>query len=432
MKHRFIMGLSMKITIWLLTLAVTLWPTSYNNLLNGVAFAVTPTGTVVNPPTSTSTSSGTATGTGTSTGTKTCTDNRSTYRGYSDNGCYAYGTDNAKDNQRNSQNTNKDNNDQSSQQSSMMGMMAIMAGMAMMAAGMAMMASPPTMPAGAALLAAGALLLAAGMAAMAAAGKMKDNANQSGVNGVNMDNLPTSSISGDPTKNLGNSKGGQATGSSINIDPAVVAPGGKTDALVDDFENKTGISRSDLVDGLNNGKSPIDMLAASPAAQKAGYGSDKIGAMVADAAASGNMPSGGELLDKLGMSAADIAAMAAKNASMGNDAALAAAGATAGGRGPASTGAADYNFGAPGKDGPGGAMGLGAAANFASGNGSAHLSDSVQNALDRSGITTRSLFQMVHEQYKKKMPMMFGAQERKAASHADNPFADLSKDKVEL
>jgi hypothetical protein len=411
----------MKILTWILTLAVTLWPTGYHGFSTNVAYGA---------DSAASTTSGSGTGTGTSTGTKTCTDNRTTYRGHSDSNCYAYDTDASKDNQRNTQNNNKDMNDQSSQQSSMMGMMAIMAGMAMMAAGAAMMSSPPTMPAGAALMAAGAMLLAAGMAAMAAAKEMKQNANQSGVNGVNMDNLPTSTISGDPTKNLGDSKGGKATGSSLSIDPAVVAAGGKSDAVVDDFEAKTGISRGELIEGLNNGQSPVDMLAASSAMKKAGVGADKINSLVADAQSSGNMPSGGELLDKIGMSAEDIAAMAAKNASMGGDSALAAGGGSGGARSPASA-STDYSFNAAGKDAGVASGNLGSAQNFTA-TGSGHLSDSVQNALDRSGITTRSLFQMVHEQYKKKMPMMFGAQERKAASHSDNPFADLSKDKVEL
>jgi hypothetical protein len=425
----------MKIMTWLLTLAVTLWPTGYHGFNTNAAYgAETGTnswGVADGASTNNGSASGSATNTS-STGSKTCTDNRTTYQGHTDNNCYAYDTSASQDNQRNTQNNNKDMNDKSSQQSSMMGMMAIMAGMAMMAAGAAMMANPPTMPAGMALMAAGAMLLAAGMAAMAAAKEMKDNANRSGVNGVNMDNLPTSTISGDPTKNLGDSKGGKATGSSLTIDPSVVEPGGKSDALVEDFENKTGISRGELIDGLNNGKSPIDMLAASSAMKKAGVGADKIGSLVADAQSSGNMPNGGELLDKIGMSAEDIAAMAAKNASMGGDGALAAGGGGSAGRSPTSTSAPDYSFQGAGKDGPVGSAGLGAGANFSGTPGSGHLSDSVQNALDRSGITTRSLFQMVHEQYKKKMPMMFGAQERKAASHSDNPFADLSKDKVEL
>ncbi|RZA04519.1 MAG: hypothetical protein EOP11_14910 [Proteobacteria bacterium] len=418
----------MRIDIWILTLAITLWPSAYHGLPENMAYAADVT-------TSSASGSGTATGTNTGTGagtgtaTKACTDNRTTYKGHSDSNCYAYDTSNSQDNQRNTQNNNKDMNDQSSQQSSMMGMMAIMAGMAMMAAGAAMMASPPTAAAGAALMAAGAMLLAAGMAAMAAAKEMKQNANASGVNGMNLDNI-SSSISGDPTKNLGASKGGKVSGTSMSIDPSVVAAGNKTDALVDDFENKTGISRGELVDGLNNGKSPIDMLAASSTMQKAGYGADKIGGMVNDAASSGNLPSGEELLNQVGMSAEDIAAMAARNASMGADGPLVAGGSGGASRTPAAA-SPDYSYQGATKDAVGGSTGFGSGSSFAAG-GSGHLSAGVQSALDRSGVTNRSLFQMVKEQYKKKMPMMFGAQERKAASHSDNPFADLSKDKVDL
>jgi len=349
------------------------------------------------------------------------------------------------DDQRNSQNNNKSNNDQGSSQSSMMGMMAIMAGMAMMAAGAAMMAMPPSAAAGAALMAAGAMMLASGMAAMSAAKEMNKNANASGINGFNMDNLTTPTISGELPKNLakstatgltpglagldpsklGDTSGG---GSTMSIDPAVLASGGKTDALVEDFENKTGISRAEFVEGLNSGKNPTDMLAGSSGMKKAGVGADKINSLVADANSSGNLLSGNELLDKVGMSAADIAAMAAKNGGMGDGDAYALNGGGAS-RSPASSSSTtDYSFqGAPKEAGVTSA-GLGSAANFSNG----HLSDNVQSALDRSGITNRSIFQMVHEQYKKKMPMMFGAQERKAASHSDNPFADLAKDKVEL
>ena len=91
----------------------------------------------------------------------------------------------------------------------------------------------------------------------------------------------------------------------------------------------------------------------------------------------------------------------------------------------------DFSAYGNGNNTPTGAFSLTGASSGAPG-AAGNLSAGVQSALDRSGITSRSIFQMVHDQYKKKTPMMLGSQERKAASHADNPFADLSKDQIEL
>ena len=59
------------------------------------------------------------------------------------------------------------------------------------------------------------------------------------------------------------------------------------------------------------------------------------------------------------------------------------------------------------------------------------LSPEVQAALDKNGITGRTIFQMVHSQYVKKTPLMFGVQQKIDGS-STNPFSALNGDKVEL
>lgn len=397
----------MKICIWILALAVTMWPAAYNRFELGVAYAA----------------SGTSTSTSTSSSTATCTDNRTTYRGHTDNNCYAFNGGSGTDNQMDSQNNNKNNNDQSSQQSSMMGMMAIAAGMAMMAAGAAMMASPPTAAAGAALMAAGTMLMMAGMQAMAAAKEMDKNKNQSAAYQSNLDALNSGLSTASSVST--------ATAASVSIDPSLLGSG-KAGTIFSDLEQKTGISAADFVNGLNNGTSPVDMLAESSQMKALGMSQDKLNGFVDASKASGQSLTGAEALSQMGMSQEDINELARQNAAntkSGSDA-YAAGGSSGASRSPSSAAAAqqDFSFAAP-KDALTGASSLNGAG---AGGSSSSLSSGVQSALDKSGITNRTLFQMVHGQYTKKTPMMFGNPMRKAASHADNPFGNLDTMNVEL
>lgn len=292
------------------------------------------------------------------------------------------------------ENTQKENTDGANQASSL-GTMAIAAGAAMMAAGAAMMANPPTAPAGAALMAAGAAMLLSGMQAMQAAGKMAKNANKAGYNANTMQDLTKS------TPGMGN------TGS-VKIDPSL-ARDPKAAQIFDDLKQKTGLTAEDLANGLNNGKSIGDLLAG-----KTGVSADKLDGMVASA----TPLSSADAMSKLGLSAEDLAAMA-KNNSMGEDANAYAQGAGSGsgsGRSTASN-PLDGMFGA-GKDGGAavvGGIGL-----------DGKLSPEVQAALDKNGITSRTIFEMVTTQYKKKTPMMFGIQQKTSpVGGGDSPFTNL-------
>jgi hypothetical protein len=57
------------------------------------------------------------------------------------------------------------------------------------------------------------------------------------------------------------------------------------------------------------------------------------------------------------------------------------------------------------------------------GNNGMKLSSEIQAALDKNGITSRSLFEMVHSQYQKKTPVMFGVQQ-KGDGTLTNPFTE--------
>ena len=59
------------------------------------------------------------------------------------------------------------------------------------------------------------------------------------------------------------------------------------------------------------------------------------------------------------------------------------------------------------------------------------MSPEIQAALDKKGITNRSIFEMIHAQYKKKTLQMLGVQQKKIGSEA-NPFNSLEGDKLEL
>lgn len=290
------------------------------------------------------------------------------------------------------QNTEKENTDGANQASSL-GTMAIAAGAAMMAAGAAMMANPPTAPAGAALMAAGAAMLLSGMQAMQAAGKMANNANKAGYNTNTMQDLTKS------TPGMG------STGT-VKIDPSL-ARDPKAAQIFDDLKQKTGLSAEDLANGLNSGKSIGDLLAA-----KTGVSADKLDGMVAGA----TPLSSADAMSKLGLSAEDLAAMA-KNNSMGEDGNAYAQGAGSGSGRSTASNPLDGMFGA-GKD---------SGASVAGGVGlDGKLSPDVQAALDKNGITSRTIFQMVTTQYKKKTPMMFGVQQKTSpVVGSDSPFANL-------
>lgn len=290
-------------------------------------------------------------------------------------------------------------NQQGDNSSTSLGLAAIAAGMAMMAAGAAMMASPPTVAPGMALMAAGIALMMAGMAALAAASNMRKNGQQAGGYANNLG--PTAeSVKSIGPGNLSN----ESNGSSIKIDPALARNGGKIGEILNDFENKTGLSRDDLINGLNAGKSPAEILAGS---SKIGKSESELQKMIDSTMANTNPLTGEEVMDRLGLNAQDLAGEGAYSASGGDRKINSAAPAT------------DFDslFGKPGAGDTGGGVALGGGTKDGS------ISPEVQAALDRNGISSRSIFEMVRAQYHKKTPLMFGVKREQV--DAPRPIFDL-------
>lgn len=362
---------------------------------------ITQTGAYSGPHTSTDTSSSTDT---------SCHTGGSQYGG----GQWNYCNRTDQSHQKNSESDTKDLNDNGSNQSTALGMAAIAAGMAMVAAGVALMANPPTVPAGVALVAAGMALIAAGMAALAAAKKMNNNANKANGYANNLDAMPyQSTIS--PTSDSGSGDFGNANlgkadaGAGIKIDPALTRTG-KMDGIYTDMENKTGLNRDDLTKALADGADPLALLANSPAlANKPNASEASLRKMMDDTLAKGDLPGAQEVMDKLGLTAEDVGA-----GKVGTDP----------NRGLAS---ANPNIDALFPNSAGDKVQPGNAGSA----GNLKVSSEIQAALDKNGITARNLFEMVHSQYMKKTPLMFGVQQKRDGTAA-NPYANLVNEKMEL
>lgn len=309
--------------------------------------------------------------------------------------------------QKNAENQTKDLNKQGQNQSNSVGMAAIAAGMAMIAAGIVLMSNPPTIPPGVALVAAGTALVMSGMKALAAAKKMGNNANTANNLGTNLGNLGQSTLKG--------VKLDDTTDPGIKIDPSLLR-NEKVKSKLDDLEKKTGIKGEDLLKGLEDGKNPADILAATGK-----FGSaDKIQGLMDKFGADQAPLSGQEMKDKLGLTDEDVA-------SMGGDSNVYAGGGAPGGGKKTDSAAGDLAalLG-------GGASGAGDGSGTVGGLPNGQLSDEVQAALDKNGITGRTIFEMVRSQYKKKTPMMFGVAQKKVSPNGDNPFANLSGGGLEL
>jgi hypothetical protein len=256
------------------------------------------------------------------------------------------------------------------------------------------------------------------MMGMSAAGQMANNAGISGYNAGQMGNLnptvpgvttPGTGIT-TPPGTVGASIDTPGSTSGIQIDDSFTRTG-KAGAIFDEFEQKTGIDRDEFAKGLKDGKSVADMLAASK--NFGGSSADKLQGMFDGAQAM----NANDVMDKLGLTPEELAAMAGKGEGEMN---LAGASSNGSGamRNPASTGL----------DGLLGGLGnTPAAGDGTVGLKNGSLSPDVQAALDRNGITDRTIFQMVRMQYRSKTPMMFGQAERsRQSATGTNPFADLA------
>lgn len=441
----------MKQAVWLMILAISFWSldrdqwissalgaattvTNVNTniqtvvttrtIANGQVIVTTEYKTTTTTNVSTITGSNTETGltTNTNTGSSTDTNCHGASNLYGGAGSWAACNRAKNNNQDNTQEDTKDLNNQGADKSTALGMAAIAAGMAMVAAGMALLPSPPTTPIGVALIAAGMALIAAGMAALAAASKMNNNANKAGNNAYKMDNLsPYKSTITDGKSGDGNGTGtssldpgkvdvGEGGGTGIKIDPALLRQG-KMDGIYGDLEKKTGINRDEFADAMANGGNPLALLSNSPALRgKASASEGNLQKMMDDTMAKGNLPNADEMMNQLGLTADDLG--------KGNVVDLGA-----GGRGPSAATQPSIDTLFPGTEPKAGA----------SGGDFMKISPEVQAALDKNGIVHgRTIFEMVHSQYVKKTPQMFGVQERKIDGTLNNPYSSLNGDKMEL
>jgi hypothetical protein len=207
----------------------------------------------------------------------------------------------------------------------------------------------------------------------------------------------TSSLGEIPGANLG-----ENGGSGIKIDPAL-ARNGKMDGIFTDMEKKTGLNRDDMMKGLANGGNPLSMLASAPAFSGKPQASEaNLQKMMDDTLAKGNLPSGQEVMDKLGLTKDDLSS-------------------NGGGADPNRGLASSANIDGLFPDKP-------AAPTPEGFKNDMKLSPEVQAALDKNGITGRSIFDMVHAQYVKKTPQMFGVDNNRKPT----PGGILTGEKMEL
>lgn len=283
-----------------------------------------------------------------------------------------------------------------SQKAGLAGMMSIAGGGMMIQQGMATSPTPNY-----ALIAMGVLTMLQGMQGMEGSKKLGQMANQAGLRGADMGSVSASTTFGTELD-----KGNAA----FSIDSSAIK-GSKAGALFDQFEAKTGLSPEDLANGLNNGASMKDLLKRLGASESE---VNKALSMNPDAEAA-------NMLDKLGMTDADLAKLAGVGENM-------AGGAGGGGGGfksktkSGSDSALDDLFAKKDE-----ANGPGAGGSVADSMG---LSADVEQALGRAGLTDKSIFQMVHSRYRARTPGMFGVDQKKTID-VNDPFSNPTATKRE-
>ena len=240
--------------------------------------------------------------------------------------------------------------------------------------GRAMQSNPYTAAAGAAMVtqgqigvATGTITTLSGLQGLLAAKKMAANAALAGKNMAQIDSL---------SKNADDN---------IKIDPSFLK-NGDVGKVLDDFEKATGIPRDGLLNALNKGVDPFDLLAAKGIPKSL---LDEANTKGHEAFANGAKPD----LEKYGLSAEKIA----EGMGIGD---LSGGGMMASAK-PGSSGLDDL-LGGLTKDSDADIQTGGVDPNKIG------LNPEVQKALDKAGVTDKTLFQMVSMRYRARTPALFG------------------------
>jgi hypothetical protein len=253
-------------------------------------------------------------------------------------------------------------------------------------------------------MAMGAMQIASGLLGLLAAAGMGDKSGQNANNAADMGGLgsnPFSPSSTAPTPDGTNpstssvttttsSTGGDAKGSSIKIDPAILRTG-TVGAALDGIEKNFGIPRDQFVDALKNGVDPKDILANAPKNAPSREMLDKI--------ADGLANSSGRSLASSGSSSSPVNPGGASAA--GTPAGDTAETTAGGPKPPAST--------APPEDlDPANMANVSPEVRAAL----AAKAEAAKSEADMRDMATWNLFQLVHNRYKKLEVMLYGRVER--------------------
>ncbi|NUM88647.1 MAG: hypothetical protein HUU37_05545 [Bdellovibrionales bacterium] len=273
---------------------------------------------------------------------------------------------------------------QGSQEAASAGMAAMAMGTMMMAAGMA--STPPNTG----LIAAGAMTLMQGMQGMDGSEKLGQMANMAGFRRDDLGSVNSSTTFGtDMDKNA----------PTFSVDASALKAS-KASSLFDSLQEKTGLTAEDLLNGYKNGATAADFM------KRAGLDP----AVVNKALADNPNATAVDPLEKLGMTPEELAKLLKSSETV----------ATGGGgfKSKAKSGSdssLDDLFAK--KDD---AQGPGAGGSIANSMG---LSPDVEMALNRAGLTEKSIFQMVTARYRARTPGMFGVDGKKPIN-IDDPFSN--------
>ncbi len=248
----------------------------------------------------------------------------------------------------------------------------------------------------------GEVLIGLGIAGEAVSMVMGSNADKASGNSTNLGSLIGTPTTKPSTALLPNQL--DSSPSSISIDPSLLEQG-KLGSVLSDFEAKSGVSRGELAAAVQSGANIPDLITKNMSPDQA----EKVKAGIEGSMSDGSGLSSADILAKTGLTADDLKLKDKNSLQAGN---VDGAG---GARSPASKNGNDLQsiFGSGNEAKPT----AGAATDTKK---STKISSELEAALRRNGLSNMSLFEIVHSQYVKQLPMMKGIQ--KKAETFDNPL----------